>query len=307
MNLRWVHAVLILLSAALAVLFGVWCLGQYRRGERRRAAWSRPSPRSPCRSAWSSTTRGSCARRGRCDEPPSQLRGYGATRPAGSSDCDRRGSVADGGREIGGSSSVLACPVCFGAEETSMIDGAKLGVLVLLAITARRAGRLRRLLSLSPQAREAHRGHRARHGMVASSRGRREHHDELAWTPAARLGSRRADRQPDRLDPRVHVHPVRRVGSVLHLLPVPLPAIAQSGGELHRGQVAHVELSRGRRGPWSKRSSCSAFSIPLWAARVDRMPAGERSAGRPGHRRAVRLEHPLCRPRRDVRPHATSS
>jgi hypothetical protein len=36
---------------------------------------------------------------------------------------------------IGGGSSLLACPVCFGAEETSMIDGAKLGVLVLLAIT----------------------------------------------------------------------------------------------------------------------------------------------------------------------------
>jgi hypothetical protein len=33
MNLRWVHAVLILLSAALAVLFGVWCLGQYRRDD----------------------------------------------------------------------------------------------------------------------------------------------------------------------------------------------------------------------------------------------------------------------------------
>jgi hypothetical protein len=31
MNLRWFHALLILLSAALAVLFGVWCLGQYRR------------------------------------------------------------------------------------------------------------------------------------------------------------------------------------------------------------------------------------------------------------------------------------
>ena len=27
-----------------------------------------------------------------------------------------------------------ACPACFGAQETSMIDGAKLGVLVLLAI-----------------------------------------------------------------------------------------------------------------------------------------------------------------------------
>jgi hypothetical protein len=34
-----------------------------------------------------------------------------------------------------GSASVLACPVCFGAEETSMIAGTKLGVLVMLAIT----------------------------------------------------------------------------------------------------------------------------------------------------------------------------
>jgi hypothetical protein len=33
MNLRLVHAFLILLSAALAVLFGVWCLGQYARGD----------------------------------------------------------------------------------------------------------------------------------------------------------------------------------------------------------------------------------------------------------------------------------
>ena len=31
MNLRWVHAVLIMLSAALAVLFGVWCLALYGR------------------------------------------------------------------------------------------------------------------------------------------------------------------------------------------------------------------------------------------------------------------------------------
>jgi hypothetical protein len=33
MNLRLVHAVVILLSAALAVLFGVWCLGVYGREE----------------------------------------------------------------------------------------------------------------------------------------------------------------------------------------------------------------------------------------------------------------------------------
>ena len=35
---------------------------------------------------------------------------------------------------IFGGSSVLACPVCFGAEETAMVDGTRLGVLVMLAI-----------------------------------------------------------------------------------------------------------------------------------------------------------------------------
>ena len=29
---------------------------------------------------------------------------------------------------------LLACAACFGAQETSMIDGAKLGVLVMLAV-----------------------------------------------------------------------------------------------------------------------------------------------------------------------------
>jgi hypothetical protein len=31
MSLRWFHALLILLSAVLAVLLGVWCLGLYGR------------------------------------------------------------------------------------------------------------------------------------------------------------------------------------------------------------------------------------------------------------------------------------
>jgi MFS-type transporter involved in bile tolerance (Atg22 family) len=35
----------------------------------------------------------------------------------------------------GGASTVLACPVCFGAEETAMVDGTKLGILVMLAVT----------------------------------------------------------------------------------------------------------------------------------------------------------------------------
>ncbi len=34
-----------------------------------------------------------------------------------------------------GGSRLLACPQCFGAEETSTIAGTKLGVLVMLAIT----------------------------------------------------------------------------------------------------------------------------------------------------------------------------
>ena len=36
---------------------------------------------------------------------------------------------------IAGGSSVFACPMCFGAEETSVIDGTKLGIVVMLAIT----------------------------------------------------------------------------------------------------------------------------------------------------------------------------
>jgi hypothetical protein len=35
---------------------------------------------------------------------------------------------------IGGSGSVLACPLCFGAEETSLVNGTQVGMLVLLAI-----------------------------------------------------------------------------------------------------------------------------------------------------------------------------
>jgi hypothetical protein len=36
---------------------------------------------------------------------------------------------------LAGSSSVLACPMCFGAEETSLVDGTQIGMLVMLGIT----------------------------------------------------------------------------------------------------------------------------------------------------------------------------
>jgi hypothetical protein len=36
---------------------------------------------------------------------------------------------------IGGNASLFACPNCFGAEETSLIDGTKLGIMAMLLIT----------------------------------------------------------------------------------------------------------------------------------------------------------------------------
>ena len=35
----------------------------------------------------------------------------------------------------GGGTTVLACPMCFGAEESKMIDGTKIGMFVLIGIT----------------------------------------------------------------------------------------------------------------------------------------------------------------------------
>ena len=54
---------------------------------------------------------------------------------AGAAQLRRRACATAAAVMIGGGTSVLACPVCFGAEETSMVGGTRLGVLVLLAIT----------------------------------------------------------------------------------------------------------------------------------------------------------------------------
>jgi heme/copper-type cytochrome/quinol oxidase subunit 2 len=47
----------------------------------------------------------------------------------------RRAATTVAAVMIGGGTSVLACPVCFGAEETTLVNGTKVGVMVLLAIT----------------------------------------------------------------------------------------------------------------------------------------------------------------------------
>ena len=56
---------------------------------------------------------------------------------------------------LGGSSSVFACPVCFGAEETGMINGTRLGILFLLGLTlAVQGGFLAFFLYLRKRARQ---------------------------------------------------------------------------------------------------------------------------------------------------------
>jgi hypothetical protein len=46
----------------------------------------------------------------------------------------RRSILTTAAIVFGGSSSLLACPLCFGAQETSLVDGTRLGILALLVI-----------------------------------------------------------------------------------------------------------------------------------------------------------------------------
>ena len=51
---------------------------------------------------------------------------------------------------------VLACTMCFGADETSLIDGAKLGIVAMLAVTfAVQGGFLAFFIYLRRQARRS--------------------------------------------------------------------------------------------------------------------------------------------------------
>ena len=69
------------------------------------------------------------------------MKGRAGQLPIPNSQLSKRCSLGVGGWKLipvmllGGSSSVLACPVCFGGAEGSLIDGAKLGVLALVAVT----------------------------------------------------------------------------------------------------------------------------------------------------------------------------
>jgi len=61
--------------------------------------------------------------------------GYGETGGPRSPAVHRLTAACTVALVIGAGSRVLACPVCFGAEEGSMLEGTQLGIMVLLGIT----------------------------------------------------------------------------------------------------------------------------------------------------------------------------
>ena len=63
------------------------------------------------------------------------MRGIKVLPPEGGSHGAFRRALATTAIVVGGSASVLACPMCFGAQETSLVDGTKLGVLVMVVVT----------------------------------------------------------------------------------------------------------------------------------------------------------------------------
>ena len=203
---------------------------------------------------------------------------------------------------IGGSSSVLACPVCFGAEETSMIDGTKLGVLVMLAITlAVQGGFVGFFLYLRKRAKR-----------IAdieldtewSELQRSVENIMTEWLGLPPLASAHGG-QIDSLIGWIHMFMlILFVGwggffvyALIRFRQSRNPVADYTGVKSHASNYSEIGVAV------VEAVLLFGFAIPLWAARVDDMPAGERSAGRSGHRRAVRLEHPLCRPRRGIRPH----
>ena len=215
------------------------------------------------------------------------------SRPAPPND----GSHDGGAVVIGGSSSVFACPVCFGAEETSMIDGTKLGILVLLAITlAVQGGFVGFFLYLRKRAKR-----------IADidldtewSELQEERRDIMTeWLGLPPLAAAHGG-QIDNLIGWIHVFMLILFVGLGRVLPLRLVRFRQSrnpvadytGVTSHRSTYLEVGVAV------VEAVLLIGFAIPLWAARVDRHAPGERSAGRSGHRRAVRLERPLSRPRR---------
>ena len=173
-----------------------------------------------------------------------------------------------------------------------MIDGAKLGILVLLAVTfAVQGGFVGFFLYLRKRAKRIA---DVELDTEWSELQRSVENIMTDWLGLPPLAAAHGG-QIDSLIGWIHVFMLILfvgLGRVLPLLPRPFPAIAESGGGLHGGQVARLELSRDRRG--RRRSGSPVRILDPAVGREGRSPApGERSAGRAGHRRAVRLEHPL--------------
>ena len=178
-----------------------------------------------------------------------------------------------------------------------MIDGSRLGVLVLLAVTLLVQGSFRSVLPLSPQPGQADGRRRPRRGMVGTAEIPENLMTEWLGLPplAAAHGA-----QIDSLIGWTHIFMlVLFVGwggffafCLVRFRRSQQPVANYAGVKSHS-----IELPRDCRR--RRRSGPAVCLLGPALGRAGRSHAvSERGAGRPGHGRAVRLEHPLSRPRR---------
>ena len=137
-----------------------------------------------------------------------------------------------------------------------MIDGTQIGIFVLLAITLAVHGAFAGFfLYLRRRAKRIADGD-LDIGMGETPRSV-ENMTEWLRLPEIAATHGATDRQPDRLGALVHAPAVRRLGRVIAYVLFRFRESAQPGGELHRRQVARLELSRSRRARRRTGASCS--------------------------------------------------
>ena len=143
-------------------------------------------------------------------------------------------SVPDGARgRTGRKEPTDGCPVCFGGDDPVVRESLNAGIGVLLGVTVVVLGLLRALLRAAGPAlaRGGAPGHRTEIGLGASRSDARaiERADARVARPARRgVGARRRGGPDHGARPLADARAVRRLGRLLRLRAVPLPAAARS-------------------------------------------------------------------------------
>ena len=185
-----------------------------------------------------------------------------------------------------GAAPALACATCFGDAEGAADRRRAARGLAAARRHARGPGRLRRVLPLPAPARPARPRPGARRRVVATA----AQHDELEerWPmndsclPAARLAARRGARPHAGPRALADAGAVRRLGRLLRLRALPLPRASATRWPTTRACTSHASTWLEVGVAVAEAILLIGFSIPLWAERVDELPA--RDARRRGAR-----------------------